>query len=90
MVTRDLGVVRQAEVAIRHPTEQKRVVLGEFEGFGGAIGVFDLEGDFGGHRAVIGVLRMRREIVNPGGRLAARRRYHGLRRGRRSHLGGQT
>lgn len=41
----DLRVVGKAEVAVLHPPKQEGVVLGEFEGAGGAVGVLDLEGD---------------------------------------------
>lgn len=49
MVAGDLSVVRQAEVAVLHAAEQKGIVLGEFEGAGGTVGVLDLEVDGGGH-----------------------------------------
>ena len=48
MVTRDLRVVGQAEVAVLHPPEQEGIVLGEVEDPGGAIGVAGVEVD-GGH-----------------------------------------
>ena len=50
MVPGNLGITRNAEVAIRHPPEQKGIVLGEGKGFRGAIRVEDLEVD-GGHGA---------------------------------------
>ena len=49
VVARDLLVVRQAEVAVRHSPEQEGVVLGEFEGPCCAVGVWDLEVDGAGH-----------------------------------------
>ena len=49
MVAGNLRVVRQAEVAIVHPPEQEGIVLGEFEGTGGAIGMVSEEVDGAGH-----------------------------------------
>jgi hypothetical protein len=62
MVARDLDVVRQAEVAVRHAAEQDGVVLGEIEGAGGAIGVLDLESDGGGHCYWLGVICYRGRV----------------------------
>ena len=42
-VAGDSLVVGKAEMAVIHPPEQEGVVIGEFEGFCGAVGVLDLE-----------------------------------------------
>ena len=52
VVARDLGVIRQAEVAILHSIEQEGIVFGEFEDTGGAVGVEAVEVD-GGHNELV-------------------------------------